>query len=125
LTVELAVAAGPVPLIKSLTTSLEGGELDGMVTLGLVLSAAGRGVLLVVVALADALDVELLAAAVLEAAVAPADGAVWTPAAAGWLLPQPATAAASASAAQVIVVVLGIRGPRVASATKKRRRTRT
>ncbi|HEV7187986.1 MAG TPA: hypothetical protein VGN28_08830 [Blastococcus sp.] len=110
-----------------MTTSFLGGGPEGTVTFGFVFSAAGSGVLLVVVlvALADALDAELLAAAVLEAAVAPADGAVWTPWATGWLLPQPATAAASASAAQVIVVVLGIRGPRVASATKKRRRTRT
>ncbi len=54
--------------------------------MGLVFSAAGSGVLLVVVlvALAEALVVaEVLAEAVLVAAVAPADGAVWTPAAVG------------------------------------------
>ncbi|MGZ4350063.1 MAG: hypothetical protein ACXVRX_05995 [Solirubrobacteraceae bacterium] len=46
-----------------------------MLTFGLVFRAAGSGVLLVVVLVADALDVELLTVAVLEAAVAPADGA--------------------------------------------------
>jgi hypothetical protein len=98
-----------------------------MLTLGLVFSAVGSGVLLVVVlvALAEALVLaEVLAAAVLVALVAPADGAVTTPAAlVGPLLPQPATAAASASAAQVMVVVFRMWGPRVASAAKKRRRT--
>ncbi|MGZ4176112.1 MAG: hypothetical protein ACXVR1_05355 [Solirubrobacteraceae bacterium] len=58
-----------------MTTSLEGGGPDGMLTFGLVFRAAGSGVLLVVVLVADALDVELLTVAVLEAAVAPADGA--------------------------------------------------
>jgi hypothetical protein len=82
-----------------------------MLTFGLLFSAVGSGVLLVVVLVALAeLEVEALAAAVLVAAVAPADGAVCTPAAVGWLLPQPATTAASASAAQVIDVVLGMLG---------------
>ena len=98
-----------------------------MTTLGLVFRAAGSGVLLVVVlvALAEALVVaEVLAAAVLVAEVAPPDGASWTPGAVELLLlPQPATAAASATAAQVMVVVFRMRGPRVASAAKKRRRT--
>jgi len=75
LTVEFAVAAGPVPLIRSLMTSFLGGAPDGMLTFGLVFRAAGSGVLLVEVA--DALDVELLTVAVLVAAVAPAEGAVW------------------------------------------------
>ena len=119
------MAAGPVPLIRSLTTSFLGGGPEGMLTLGLVLSAAGRGVLLVVVlvALAEALLVAVLLAAVLVAAVAPSDGASWTPGAAELLLPHPATAAARATAAQVIVVVFRMRGPRVASVAKKRRRT--
>jgi hypothetical protein len=85
-----------------------------MLTLGLVFSAAGSGVLLVVVlvALAGALVVaELVAAAVAEAEVAPLEGASWTPGAAELLLlPQPATAAASVSAAQVMVVVFRISG---------------
>src|SRR6185437_7007071 len=127
LTVELAVAAAPVPLIRSLTISFLGGGPDGMATLGLVFSAAGSGVLLVVVlvALAALLVVaELLAEAVLVAEVRPAEGASCTPAAVDpLLLPHPATAAASASAVQVMVVVFLMRGPRVARAVKKRRRT--
>jgi hypothetical protein len=57
----------------------------------------------VLVLVADALVVELAAVAVTESAVAPADGASWTPGAVE--LPQPAVAAASATTAQVIVVV--------------------
>jgi hypothetical protein len=115
-TVELAVAAAPVPLIRSLTTSLLGGAPEGIVTFGLVLRAAGSGVLLVVVlvALADAVPEEdaLLVVAVALAVVAPPDGAVTMPAALVplLLLPQPATAAARASAAQVMVVVFRIGG---------------
>ena len=76
------MAAGPVPLIRSLTTSFLGGGPDGRTTFGLVFSAAGSGVLLVVVlvALAEALVVAvLLAAAVPVAEVAPPDGASCTP----------------------------------------------
>jgi hypothetical protein len=51
-----------------------------MATFGLDFSAVGSGVLLVVVLVALAeFDAEALAAAVLVAAVAPADGASWTP----------------------------------------------
>ena len=102
----------------------------GIEILGLVFRAAGSGVLLVVVlvALAEALVVaEVLAGAVLVAEVAPACGASWTPGAAEplllLLLPQPARTAASDNAAQVIVVVFRMRGRRVASAPKIRRRT--
>ncbi|HEY1712166.1 MAG TPA: hypothetical protein VGG07_04645 [Solirubrobacteraceae bacterium] len=97
--------------------------------MGLVFKAAGSGVLLVVVlvALAEALVVaEVLAEAVLVAEVAPACGASWTPGAVEPLLllpPQPARTAASDNAAQVIVVVFRMRGPRVASEAKIRRRT--
>ena len=108
------MAAGPVPLIRSLTTSFLGGGPEGMITFGLVFRAAGSGVLLVVVlvALAEALvEADVLAEAVTVAVVSPAEGAVWTPAAfVVLLLPQPATAAASASAAQVMVVVFLMRG---------------
>ena len=64
--VELGVAAGPVPLIRSLMTSCLGGEPDGGTTAGLVFNAAGSGVLLVLVALAE---VEVLAVGVTAAAV--------------------------------------------------------
>ena len=94
MTVEPALATGPVPLIRSLTTSFLGGGPDGGTTLGLVFSAAGSGVVLVWVLVALALVVASSWRVVTAAAVAPLEGASLTPGAVE--LPQPATAAASA-----------------------------
>jgi hypothetical protein len=77
--------------------------------LGFVFSAAGSGVVLVLVALA-VVDDEVVLAEVTAAAVAPAEGAVWTPGAAEEL-PQPATAVARASSAPVIVSGLRMEVP--------------
>jgi hypothetical protein len=100
-----------VPLIRSLTTSPLGGGPDGGTTLGLVLSAAGSGIVLVlvelvvVVVVADELAVEVTAAS-----VAPPCGASWTPAAEE-LPPHPATAAAIAIRAHVSVIGLRMEVP--------------
>src|ERR1022692_911114 len=100
LTVEVAVAAGPVPLIRSLMTSCLGGGPEGGTTLGLVLRAAGSGVVLVLVEL---VVVALLLAGVMAAAVVePWEGASWTPGAAE-LEPQADTATATANRAHVSV----------------------
>src|ERR1700722_9179961 len=82
-TVEPALATGPVPLIRSLTTSCLGGAPVGTTTFGLVFSAAGSGTVLVAVVVADVVVAEAveLAAEVAAAtvAVAPPPGASSTP----------------------------------------------
>jgi hypothetical protein len=96
-------------LIRSLTTSFFGGAPEGGTTFGLLLSAAGSGVVGVVVLLVVLeLDADEVAGAA-AAAVAPADGASWTPGAVE--LPHPARAAASASRAEVMMIGLRMEGP--------------
>jgi hypothetical protein len=72
----------------------------------LVFSAAGSGVVLVLVEL---VVVEVLVVGVTDAAVAPAEGASCTPGAVE--LPQPATAAASPITAHVSVIGLRMEVP--------------
>ena len=92
-----------MPLIRSLTISFWGGAPEGGTTLGLVFSAAGSGVVLVLVLEAVVEELALVAGAD-AAAVAPAPGAWVTPGAVE--LPQPATAAAHAIRAKVRVIGL-------------------
>ena len=69
--------------------------------MGLVFSAAGSGVVLVLVALVVVLDDAVVGVEVTAASVAPPEGARVTPGAVE--LPQPATAAATANRAHVSV----------------------
>ena len=70
------MATGPVPLIRSWITSFLGAGPVGTTTGGFVLSAAGSGVALVLVAVVEAALLAVVAVvAVVESAVAPAEGA--------------------------------------------------